>query len=230
MRKLLIFVLVLIVLVVGVDIGGRALAESKAGDAVAGKTGGVAPSVDIHGMSFLLQAVPGHYSHITLTSNSVVAGPITGIAAIVDLYTVDFPLSDALKGDTSHLTADQGRLVGQIAAGKIAALLPQAGVRISAGPDGSIRLATTVSVAGQKIPLTADLVTSFESGSLHLDAENLDAAGIALPNVAGLQKNLSLVLPLKGLPFAVESADLTASGSNLVLTATAKNIAMGATT
>ena len=229
MRKLLIFLVVLVVLVVGVDIGGRLLAESKAGDALASKTGGVAPSVDIHGLSFLVQALPGHYSHITLTSNSIVVGPITGIAATADLYTVDFPLSDAVKGDTSNLTAGQVHLVGQIAGSKITALLPQAGVKLSAGTDGAIRLSTTVSVAGQKVPVTADLVSSFESGSLHLDAENLSADGISLPDVAGLTKNLSLTLPLKGLPFTVQSADLTASGSNLVLTATANNVTVGAT-
>ena len=227
MRKLLILLLILVVLVVGVDIGGRALAQSKAGDALASKTGGVAPSVDIHGLSFLAQALPGHYSHITLTSNAVVVGPITGIAATVDLYTVTFPLSDAIKGDTSHLTAGQVHLNGQIAGTRITALLPQSGVKLSAGTDGAIRLSTTLSVAGQRVPVTADLVSSFESGSLHLDAENVSADGITLPDVAGLRKNLSLTLPLKGLPFIVQTADLTASGSNLVLTATANNVTVG---
>ena len=228
MRKLLIFLVILLVLVVGIDIGGRALAESKAGEAIASKTGGVAPSVDIHGFSFLVQALPGHYSNITLTSNDIVVGPIKGISAKVELYTVDFPLSDALKGDTSHLTAGQVQLTGTIAADKITALLPQAGVKISAGTGGSIRLTTTVSIAGQSIPVTADLVSSYTSGALHLDAENVDAAGYTVPDVAGLTKDLSLSLPLAGLPFTVEAAQLTASGSNLVLTATANNVTVGA--
>lgn len=229
MRKLLLFLVIVVVLAVGIDIGGRALAESRAGEAIASKTGGVAPSVDIHGLSFLVQALPGHYSHITLISNDIVVGPITGISATVDLYTVDFPLSDALKGDTKGLKAGQVELTGQIAASKILALLPQSGVQIRAGANGAIRISTTVSIAGQQIPITADLISSFTSGSLHLDAENVSAAGVTIPDVGGLTKELSLALPMDQLPFTVQAAELTASGSDLVLTATANNVTVGAT-
>ncbi len=107
-RKLLILLavlLVLVVVVVGVDIGGRAFAESKAGETIATQTGTTAPDVTIHGFSFLAQAVPGHYSQITVHSTDLRIGPLTGIAATVELYDVDFPLSDATKGNTSRLVA-----------------------------------------------------------------------------------------------------------------------------
>jgi hypothetical protein len=232
-RKLLIFLVVVSLLVVGVDIGARAFAETKAGEAIAAQTGTATPSVDIHGFSFLVQALPGHYQNITLTSQDIAAGPITGIAATIDLYDVDFPLSDALKGDTTHLHAAQVRLHGEIPTSRLSAVMTQAGVRVTAGPGGAIRVGTTISALGKQIPVSADLIPSFSSGTLHLDATNLTAAAISVSSIAGprlndLTKNLSLALPLKDLPFTVAAATLTASGDHLVLLATANDVGITA--
>lgn len=233
MRKLLIFLVVVSLLVIGVDIGGRAYAESKAATAIAAQTGTNSPAVDIHGLSFLVQALPGHYRNITLTSPDVTAGPITGIAATIELYDVDLPLADALKGDTTNLHAAQVRLHSEIPTNRVSAAMTQTGVTITAGPRGAIRVSVTISAAGIRIPVSADLVASFSSGALHLDATDVTAAGVDLPSVLGLNlsdltKNLSLALPLNNLPFTVQAATLTASGSDLVLTATANDVRIGA--
>jgi hypothetical protein len=228
-RKLLIFLAVLAVLVVGIDIGGRAFAESKVGESIAVKTGTTAPSVSIHGFSFLVQVISGHYSNITLTSTDLVAGPISGINATVELYNVDFPLGDAVKGDTSRLVAGTATLRSDIPVARITDAMTQTGAKISAGPNGAIRVSTTVSVSGQQIPVSADLVSSFAGGVLRLVATDVTAAGITLPNVAQLTKNLSLALPLKALPFTVQAATLKAAGASLILTATANNVRVGAT-
>ncbi len=224
MRKLLVFLVVLIALLVGLDIGGRALAESRAGEAIERQTRATAPAVTIHGFSFLVQAVAGHYSNITLTSSAVTAGPIDGINVTMQLYDVDFPLADALRGDTGQLTAAQARLTGAIADSQVSAALGQAGAVISAGPNGAIKVSGTASVAGRVVPVTAALVASFTAGVLRLDATDLEAAGLGVPNLAQLTKGLSLALPLTGLPFTVEAATLTASGSQLILTAIADNV------
>ena len=223
-RKLLIFVFVLIVIVVGLDIGGRYYAEAKASKTIGEQLGTPGPSVDIHGFSFLAQAIPGHYKNITLTSSDVKAGPITGIAATIELYDVDFPPGDAIKGTTSELTAAHATVNGVIPDSQIAAAMNQPGMTISAGLDGAIRLSTTVTILNQKIPLTADLVASYSSGTLHLDATGLSAAGISLGALTNLTKGLSLSLPLKDLPFTLDTATVTASGSDLLLTASANNV------
>ncbi len=230
-RKLLILLavlLVLVVAVVGLDIGGRAFAESKAGETIATQTGTTAPDVTIHGFSFLAQAVPGHYSQITVHSTGLRIGPLTGIAATVELYDVDFPLSDATKGDTSRLVAGSATVNGMLAATEVTRAIGRPGTSISAGPNGAIRLSSTVSVAGRDIPVTGDLVASFDAGVLHLNATDLRAAGIALPNTADLTKDFSLTLPLTGLPLQVDAATLTSSGTDLLLTANATNVRLGA--
>ena len=224
MRKLLIFGIVLIVIVVGVDIGGRFYAESKASEAIGQQTGTTAPDVNIHGFSFLAQAVPGHYQHVTLTSSDVTAGPVTGITATMELYDVDFPLSDAIKGKSDQLTAAQADVTGLIPDSQLATAMKQPNVTISPGAGGSIRLSTTATVLGRQIPITADLVASYAGGTLHLDATGLTAAGVSLSALTNLTNGLSVSLPLTDLPFTLDAATLTASGPNLVLTATATNV------
>ncbi len=232
MRKLLVLLAVLILLGVGADLAGRSLAESKAGESVARKTGTVAPAVDIHGFSFLAQALPGHYPQITLTSAGLTVGPVTGIATVVQLYDVTYPLADAVQGDTTRLTAGRATLNGTVPATVVAAVLTQTfgrpGVTISAGTDGSMRLGATASVAGRTVPVTAELTASFSGGVLHLTAGAVKAAGVAVPYLQQLARTLSVDLPLDKLPFRVTSATVSASGSDLVLTAAANDVSVGA--
>ncbi len=108
--------------------------------------------------------------------------------------------------------------------------MKQQNVTISSGTDGAIRLSTSVTVFGRAIPVTADLVPSYSGGVLHLDATGLTAAGISLSALTDLTNGLSLSLPLKGLPFTVDAATLTASGSKLILTASANNVRVGSAT
>lgn len=225
---LLAVLLVLVLVVVGLDIGGRAFAESKAGETIATQTGTTAPDVTIHGFSFLAQALPGHYSQITVNSTDLKIGPVAGIAATVELYDVDFPLSDATKGNTSRLVAASATVKGVLSTTEVTRAIDRPGTAITAGPNGAIRLSSTVSVAGRSIPVTADLVASFDSGVLHLNATDLRAAGFALPDTADLTRDLSLALPLTGLPLQVDAATLTSAGSDLLLTANATNVRLGA--
>ena len=231
MRKLLVFLVVLVLLVVGADIAGRAIAQNKAateisrhsGTATVGRT-----TVAIRGFSFLAQAVPGRYGNITLTASDVVVGPVVGIAATIELYDVSFPLSDALKGDTTNLVAGRATLRGVLATSAVTGAIRQTGAVINAGADGSIEVTAPVSVAGRSVTVTADLLPSFSAGVLRLNAMNVRAAGIPLPDVDSLSQNLSIALPLDKLPFAVDGATVTAAGSDLVLSATAYDVRLDA--
>ena len=224
MRKLLVVLFVLVVLIVGADIVGRLVAQSRVAQEITRQTGTAAPSVSIRGFSFLAQALTGHYQDVTVRSPDLTVGPISGIGATIELYDVVLPLSDALHGDTKNLVAGQATLRAVISDESITGAMAQAGAVVSAGPDGAVRVSATVSIAGAHIPVSADLLTSFADGVLHLDASNLRAAGIALTDVAQLTKDLSLALPLNGLPFPLQGAALTATGSDLLLTATAYQV------
>ena len=227
MRKLLALLVILVVLVVGADVAGRVIAQNEAATRISRQSGSatIGPTtVSIRGFSFLALAIPGHYQDITLQASDVTVGPVTGIAATIELYDVRFPLSDALRGNTGSLVAGRATLRGELATSAVTAAIPLPGAAISGGPDGSIEVSAPVAVAGRSIPVTADLLPSFAAGVLRLDAMNLRAAGIDLPDVDSIAQHLSVTLPLDKLPFAVDGATLTASGSTLVLSATAYQV------
>ena len=87
MRRLLVALLVLAVVLVDADVGGRVYSEDRADAALAQHLPGPAdPAVSIHGFSLLLQALPGRYSHVTISSNDLGTGPLQHVAAVADLY------------------------------------------------------------------------------------------------------------------------------------------------
>lgn len=227
MRKLLVGLFVLVLLIIGADIAGRLIAQNQAATAISRQSGTATvgrTTVAIHGFSFLAQAIPGRYRNITLQAPDVVVGPVVGIAATIELYDVQFPLSDALHGDTGTLVAGRATLRGVLANSAVTTAIQQSGATVGPGADGSIQVTAPVMILGRSIPVTADLLPSFSSGVLRLNAMNVRAAGISLPNVDDIARNLSLALPLDTLPFDVDGATVTSSGSNLVLTATAYDV------
>lgn len=225
------FLFIVVLLVVGADIAGRVVAQNEAATAISRQSGTATvgrTTVAIRGFSFLAQAVPGRYQHITLTASDVVVGPVAGIAATMELYDVRFPLSDALKGNTGNLVAGRATLRGVLASTAVTSAIPQSGATISTGADGAIAVTAPVSIGGRTIPVTADLLPSFSAGVLRLNAMNVRAAGIPLPDVDSVTRQLSLTLPLDKLPFAVDGATVTSAGSDLVLTATAYDVRLDA--
>ncbi len=228
MKALLITVLVLVLLVVGVDIAGRQIAQAKAADAIAAQSPTTGhPDVTIHGFSFLAQALPGHYSHITVASGALALGPVTGVDAGVDLYNVTYPLSDALSGSTEHFVAERAELRATVPLTALTSALGVPNVTLSAGPAGTLRLSVPVTVAGHSIPVTADLTATLDGKSLTLTTTDITAAGVTLPAAAtNLVRNISLTLPLDQLPISITSASLTASGSSAVITAAANQVSL----
>jgi hypothetical protein len=226
-RKLLVFLFILVLLIVGADFAGRAVAQNEAATAISRQSGTATigrTAVAIRGFSFLAQALPGRYDNITLTASDVVVGPVVGIAATIELYDVKFPLSDALKGDTGNLVAGRATLRGVLATSAVTTAIPQSGATISAGADGSISVTAPVSIGGRTVPVTADLLPSFSAGVLRLNAMNVRAGGVPLPDLGTVTQDLSVTLPLDKLPFPVDGATVISSGSDLVLTATAYDV------
>lgn len=230
MRKLLVTLIVLIVLVVAADFAGRAIAESKAGEAIATKTPITpAPDVNIHGLSFLWQAFNGQYSHITLTSSDLTVGRLTGIDATADLFDVHFPLSDAIGGNVDNLTAGHANLGARIPASALSSALDQQNLTVTAGADGALRLGTTLAAAGQTFPVQVDLKPTVSNGTLHLKGATVVDAPAAVPSALtdALVHQVSIDLPLVGLPFPLDTATASVDGDTLVLTGAARELKIG---
>jgi len=223
-RKLVITVIVLLVLLVAADFGARANAESRTADAISSEVGtDITPDVSIEGFPFLWHAIQGSYPQVVISASTTSSDAIPGVRAVAELETVDLPLRDALAGNTSNLTAQSANVRALIPLDSLAAAVGRPDLTLSAGPDGGIVAAATLTIAGQSIPLTGAATISITNGTLMLTVAHLSAAGIDLTPVAAaaadvLAGQLSTSLSLAGLPFAITDAVAAVRGNDLVLT------------
>ena len=226
MRKLVITVIVLLVLLVAADFGARAYAESRTAVAISSEVGtDITPDVSIEGFPFLWHAIQGNYPQVVISASTASADAIPGVRAVAELQTVDLPLRDALAGNTSNLTAQSANVRALIPLDSLAAAVGRPDLTLSAGPDGGIVAAATLTIAGQSIPLAGAATISITNGTLMLTVAHLSAAGIDLTPVAAaaadvLAGQLSTSLSLAGLPFAITDAVAAVRGNDLVLTVT----------
>ena len=224
MRKLLITLVVLAVLLVAADFGARAYAEHRAATAVQSELGLPAPpDVSIEGFPFLWHAVQGSYPEVIITASGVDEGALPGTSARVDLTTVTLPLRDAIAGDTSNMTAAATALQVVIPLAALQTALGRPDVTLSAGPNGTLQVSSTVTVAGVSFPVSGTAKVSVSNDALTLSVEQLSAAGVDLTPVAqgaasALASGLTTTIPLQGLPFTVTSGDVQVSGSDVVIT------------
>ena len=224
MRKLVITVIVLLVLLVAADFGARAYAESRTAVAISSEVGtDITPDVSIEGFPFLWHAIQGSYPRVVISASTTSADAIPGVRAVAELQTVDLPLRDAFAGNTSNLTAQSANVRALIPLDSLAAAVGRPDLTLSAGPDGGIVAAATLTIAGQSIPLTGAATVSITNGTLMLTVAHLSAAGIDLTPVAAaaadvLAGQLSTSLSLAGLPFAITDAVAAVRGNDLVLT------------
>lgn len=228
MRTLLTLVVLLLLVLVGVDVGGRALAESKAGDALAVRASlATAPEVTIHGLSFLAQALPGRYQKVTVTSSGLRIGPIAGVGAVVQLYDVTLPLSDAIGGDVQRLAAGTAELHATFPVSEVLTALHQGAGTLTAAADGGLTLSSSVSLAGRGFPVSVELGIQIVGGSLQVRARSIRAAGISAAALPGLRSAFTLDVPLAGLPVPVQAGTVSVQGSRLVLDARLTDVTAG---
>ena len=225
MRKFLVTLIVLAVLLVAADFGTRAYAEYRTAAAVQTELGTTAvPDVSIEGFPFLLHAVRGVYPQVIITAAGIDNGLLPGVRAVLNLSQVTLPLGDALSGNTSQLAAQAATLQVLVPLTSLSAALGQPDLTLAAGLDGSLAVTTSVSVAGQRIPLEGTATITVADDTLTLAVGSLAAAGIDLTQIAttaadALAGGLARSFPLTGLPFSVTEANVSVAGGDVVLTA-----------
>ncbi len=226
MRKFAVVLVVLAVLLVAGDFAARAYAESRAATAVQLELAtATTPDVSIEGFPFLLHAVQGRYPQVIVTAADVDNATLPGIRAIADLSGVALPLQDVINEDTSGLTAESTRLQALVPLASLSDALGQPDLTLSAAPDGSVAVNTSVTIAGRRIPLTGTAAVTVTDNTLTIAVRSLTAAGLDVTPVItaaadALVGGLSRSFPLTGLPFTITSADVAVVGGDVVLTAT----------
>ncbi|RIJ71159.1 DUF2993 domain-containing protein [Nakamurella silvestris] len=228
MRAFLITVVVILLVLVGLDFGARWFATAQVEKAIAKELDlPTRPDVSVSGFPFLWQAFRGDYGSITLTTDSLALGAVENVNATITMTDVRIPFTDAVSGNMDHFTAARADLSASIPTSSLAAAAGQPTLTITAGPSGGLVLNTQVEVAGQTIPVTAAADAVISDSELKVTISDLSSQ-ITLPAAINsqLRGDLSLTIPLTGLPVALTKASVQVDGSNVLVTGTAVDITL----
>lgn len=234
MKAFLVFLVLLVVVLVGADIGAKYYAERQVATALREEQGlAVDPSVSIDGFPFLTQLAAGRYSHVEVAAAGVDAPDLGPVTVSADLRDVALPASQVLSGSIGTFTVGTLDSVVRIPPATLQTQLDVTDLEVQPGPDGpgSAVLVGSVSVAGlvsQTVAVTVDL--SVSEGNLVVRAT--DAAlgrpgtdqtrlpAIAQPVLLG---QLSRTVTVGPQPFGITLTGVRVDGSDLVLTGEAAN-------
>jgi len=226
MRAFVITLVVLLLVLVGLDFGARYFATAQVEKALATELDLPAePDVSVSGFPFLWQAFRGDYGSITVTTDSLALGAVENVKATITMTDVRIPFSDAVSGNMDNFTAGRADLRAAIPTSSLAAAAGQPTLTIAAGPAGGLVLTTQVEVGGQTIPVSATANAVIADSTLKVTISDLSSS-ITLPAAINsqLRGDLSLDIPLTGLPVALTHAAVQVDGTDVLVTGTAVDI------
>ncbi|GAA1764974.1 DUF2993 domain-containing protein [Nonomuraea bangladeshensis] len=217
MRKLIVFLIVLVILLVAVDRVAAAGVERDLANRIAAAADlSGTPTVTIEGIPFLTQAVSGHYPEVrfdlgTLTYGGVPVKNLRGAA-----YDVTAPLADILQ-NRADIRAGRMTVSGTLTRATIDKYAPR-GVKI--GGNGSRLTASgELTVGANKVKFDAELRVSVVDGQIRLQAEKIEGVPAALAQF------VSIPIPFKAdLPFDVKVTRVRSVADGLEFTAEATDV------
>ncbi|GAA0947235.1 DUF2993 domain-containing protein [Nonomuraea longicatena] len=217
MRKLIVFLIVLIVLLIAVDRVAVAGVERDLGNriAAAADVEGT-PTVTIEGIPFLTQALSGSYPEVRFDLGTVRYGKVQVSELRGAAYDVTAPLADVIQ-NTADIRAGRLAVTGVIDNATLARFAPS-GIKVSAR-NGKLAAAGTVAVAGRQVQFRADLRFEAADGGIRVTADKIEGVPQALAGFAGF------TVPIKGrLPFDVKVTDVRSVAGGLEISAEGKNV------
>ncbi|MER6951769.1 DUF2993 domain-containing protein [Nonomuraea sp. NPDC000554] len=217
MRKLIIFLIVLIVLLVAVDRVAVAGVQRDLANRIAAATDlSGQPTVTIEGIPFLTQAISGHYPEVrfdlgTLTYGGVPVRNLQGAA-----YNVTAPLADVLQ-NRADIRAERLTVRGTLTSQTIDKFAPK-GVKIS-GNGRRLVASGEVAVGATKVKFNAEMRVEVVGNGIRLQAEKIEGVPDQLAGLVGY------TIPFKGkLPFDVKVTGVRSVAGGLEFTAEATDV------
>jgi len=255
MRRLVIGVLVLVGVLVAVDFGAAALAESAVSRQMRSQLGlADDPSVRINGFPFLIQAVSGQYSSIDVDAQRIPAGPFQQLEVKAQLHNVAAPLPMLLGSGpktvwvatadgTVRVNADDlQRLVPQLKKARIESVDEKALQHVvedgadptlaDLDPDQVARIVGTVDVLGQPVEIATLVTLELDRGKASIaprDVRLVDGTALPLPAAAqrALLERFKQPLDTGALPLQVTPKTFEVVDGTLAIGGTAANLTIG---
>ncbi|WP_336208536.1 LmeA family phospholipid-binding protein [Nonomuraea sp. LPB2021202275-12-8] len=217
MRKLAVFLMVLIVLLVVVDrVAVTGVQRDLANRIAASADLDGPPTVTIEGIPFLTQAVSGHYPEVrfdlgTLRYGGVPVKDLQGVA-----YDVTAPLADVIQ-NRADIRAGRLTVRGTLTRATIDGYAPK-GVKIT-GNGQRLVASGELMVGVNKVKFNAEMRVQLVDGGILLQAEKIEG----VPDQ--LARFVSYTIPFKGkLPFDVKVTGVRSVADGLEFSAEASDV------
>ncbi|MCF6468875.1 DUF2993 domain-containing protein [Nonomuraea sp. MG754425] len=217
MRKLIVFLIVLIVLLVAVDRVAVAGVERDLSNRIAAAADlSGRPTVTIESIPFLTQAVSGHYPEVrfdlgTFTYGDVPVRNLRGAA-----YDVTAPLADVIQ-NTADIRAGRVAVSGTLTRATIDKYAPD-GVKIGGNGD-RLTASGEIALGGNKVRFDAEMRVELVDGGIRVQAEKIEGVP---DQVARL---VAYTIPFKGkLPFDVKVTGVKSVADGLEFSAEASDV------
>ncbi|HEX6932978.1 MAG TPA: DUF2993 domain-containing protein [Streptosporangiaceae bacterium] len=228
-RKALIWVIAILVVLVALDFGAKAFAESEAATQIQKQGFPKKPDVSIAGFPFLLQVVTRDFHQVTISSSDIPEGPIK--ITSLDVVAQNVKLKSNFQSGTA------GPLNGtlRISLGAIGGFLSDAGPLagfLGGGSNGGLKI---VAVGSNELKASLNLVGGIvNAGAVwRVTPAGPHAIELHLVSSNGLPSQLldsarNVKIPLKSLPAGLElTGKLSSSSGGIVAHVFARHLAFG---
>ncbi|WP_163511923.1 LmeA family phospholipid-binding protein [Fodinicola acaciae] len=228
---LLVLLIVLVGALVAADRGTASLARdtlrTKLTSTLA-QNGGTVQSVELEGFPFLTQVLGGKYDGMDAR---IVDVPISGLqlsTLTVRATDISWPLGEVVGQNLSAAVADRVDATAVLPLARIADPLAPRGIKLT--PEGSnIRVNAPASFAGFSGVVSGLATPGVTKGELTIKLSQLTVAGVPLPSSAAsaLSSQLARFVKSPKLPYGLTLSTVRLVGSNLVITAGARQVRLG---
>jgi LmeA-like phospholipid-binding len=205
-------IIVIVAVLLGLDFGARAVAESVMASKIQQQGLPSKPSVSIGGFPFLTQVASRNFSHVTISASGVPAGPVTITtinAAATGIRLNSYAFSNGtIQNVSGTALISFGSLASTLTTqfGPLGAILNGAGLKLTdAGPNEVRATLNLLITAGSAVWRVTRV--SGNTLNIHLVSSN----GLP-PSLLGSIQDLNLQIPKLPLGLTIDSVSVGPSG------------------
>jgi hypothetical protein len=180
-----------------------------------------APDVELHGGSFLLQALRGRYERVDVSLSDLSSGPVRISRLDARLTGVRLPFSELLLRNPDVMAVERATGRALLTYDDLDGYLDFTGrpyaVRPGAEPD-EVAISGSVRVLGRDYDVSVEAVLGAEGGALTVTPSRLDTGStLDRPAELLLGRRFTFVVPLDPLPFGQRVTDIAAQPEGIVI-------------
>ena len=225
-RKWLIWIVVIVVVLVGLDFGAKAFAENKIASQIQSHGFAAKPSVSIAGFPFLAQVATRDIDQITISSSNIKAGPVTvtSLTVVADSVKVNSSFNGGTTGPVhGTVRISLGALGNALsAAGPLTGFLGGGGLQVVS--VGSTEVKGSLNLAGGLVSRSATWKV-VAAGPSEIELRLVSSSGLP-PGLASAAQNITL--PVKSLPLGLQmTGGLNSSANGIDVNVKADSVTFG---